>query len=219
MTDATEITNVLNPKKNILAHVFNFDDDTKNTLYNLSQYSALAIIPVILLNKSIKHFFPEEDDKKSNLEISVEIVTQILALVLGLFFIHRIITYIPTFSKTEYPGFNIFSVVLVFLVIIFSLQTRVGKKANILVDRFNVYYSGKPKPEEEQPKEQPEKINAPLPRAVPSHQPSRSDMIPVNGNKQVQVRDTQNQPNFNQMFSNNVEPFVGGAGSIGGAPF
>ena len=145
--------------------------------------------------------FPEEDEKKGNLEIALEIINQILVLIFGLFFIHRIITFIPTFSKTEYPGFNLFSVILVFLVIVLSLQTKVGKKANILVDRFNTYYSGKPKPQEDkQPDEIPEKINAPLPRSVPSHQPSRADMMPSNGNQQPQIRETPKQPNFNQMF-------------------
>jgi len=217
MTDTSEISSVVDQKKNIFAHVFNFDDETKNTLFNLAQYSALAIIPVVFLNKTIKHMFPEEDEKKGNLEITLEIVGQVLVLVFGLFFIHRIITYVPTFSKTEYPGFNLFSVVLIFLVIILSLQTKVGKKTNILFDRLINYYNGNPKPEEDkQPEEIPEKINAPMPRSIPTHQPSRSDALPGMNNQPPQK---QQQPNFNQMFSNNVEPFVGGGGSIGGAPF
>lgn len=223
MTDTSEISNIIDQKKNIFAHVFNFDDDTKNTLFNLAQYSALAIIPVVFLNKTIKHMFPDEDEKKGNLEITIEIVGQVLVLIFGLFFIHRIITYVPTFSKTEYPGFNLFSVILIFLVIILSLQTKVGKKTNILFDRLNNYYNGKPKPEEDkQPEEIPEKINAPMPRSIPTHQPSRSDALPGMNNQPLQIREPpqkQQQPNFNQMFSNNVEPFVGGAGSIGGAPF
>ena len=167
--------------------------------------------------------FPEEDDKKGNLEITLEIVGQVLVLIFGLFFIHRIITYVPTFSKTEYPGFNLFSIILIFLVIILSLQTKVGKKTNILFERLNNYYNGKPKPEEEkQPDEIPEKINTPMPRSIPTHQPSRSDVLSSINNQPPQIREPpqkQQQPNFNQMFSNNVEPFVGGSGSIGGAPF
>lgn len=222
MAETIELSNV-SPKKNIFSHVFNFDEDTKNNLFNLAQYSILAIVPVILLNKAIKHFFPEEDDKKTNLEVSIEIVTQLLALFFGVFFIHRLITYVPTYSKVDYPNINLFSVVLVFMVIIFSIQTKIGKKVNILVDRFSNYYSGKkPEDQEEQPEEIPEQIAAPLPRARPptQHQPSRSDSLGVGLGREPQRPSVQeSQPNFNQMFNNNIEPFVGGAGSIGCAPF
>ena len=224
MTDVTEMSTTVNTKKNIISHVFHFDDETKNNLLNLAQYTALAIVPIILLNKTIKHTFPEEDEKKGNLEIALEVVGQLVILVFGLFFIHRIITFVPTFSKTEYPGFNLFSVILVFLVIVLSLQTKVGKKSNILIDRFSEYYYGKSQPKEDsQPQEIPEQISAPLPRSIPTHQPSRSDSLPMTSNQQPSMREptqqSQQQPNFNQMFSNNIEPFVGGTGSIGGAPF
>ena len=220
MAETIELSNV-SPKKNIFSHVFNFDEDTKNNLFNLAQYSILAIIPVIFLNKAIKQFFPEEDDKKTNLEVSIEIVTQLLALFFGVFFIHRLITYVPTYSKVDYPNINLFSVVLIFMVIIFSIQTKIGKKVNVLVDRFSNYYSGKkPTEQEEQPEEIPEQIAAPLPRPVPQHQPSRSDSLGGGLGKEPQRPSVQDsQPNFNQMFNNNIEPFVGGAGSIGGAPF
>jgi hypothetical protein len=220
MAETIELSNV-SPKKNIFSHVFNFDEDTKNNLFNLAQYSILAIIPVIFLNKAIKHFFPEEDDKKTNLEVSIEIVTQLLALFFGAFFIHRLITYVPTYSKVDYPNINLFSVILIFMVIIFSIQTKIGKKVNVLVDRFSNYYSGKkPTEQEEQPEEIPEQIAAPLPRPVPQHQPSRSDSLGGGLGREPQRPSVQDsQPNFNQMFNNNIEPFVGGTGSIGGAPF
>ena len=45
-------------------HVFNFDDDTKSELLNISQYSLLAVVPVVALNKTIQKFIPEADDDK-----------------------------------------------------------------------------------------------------------------------------------------------------------
>ena len=37
----------------IIKHIFKFDDDTKSTLMNLSQYMVLAIIPWDLIEKQL----------------------------------------------------------------------------------------------------------------------------------------------------------------------
>ena len=39
--------------KSFLKNVFNFDDDSKSEILNIIQYALLAIIPIVLLNKSI----------------------------------------------------------------------------------------------------------------------------------------------------------------------
>ena len=38
-------------KKNFVKYVFNFNDTTKAELLNIMQYSILAIIPIVVLNK------------------------------------------------------------------------------------------------------------------------------------------------------------------------
>ena len=91
-----------NPK-NFLKHVFNFNEDSKADILNIIQYSLLALIPIIILNKSISKYIPEADDKKGSLELSFEVIIQILIIFLGLLIIHRIITFIPTFSESLYP--------------------------------------------------------------------------------------------------------------------
>ena len=63
--------------KSFFKHVFNFDDDSKSDILNIIQYALLAIIPIVLLNKSMGKYVPESDDKKGSLEISDEIVIQI----------------------------------------------------------------------------------------------------------------------------------------------
>jgi hypothetical protein len=219
MTDSEPIT-LNNSNGGFFNHVFNFDDDTKNTVFNLVQYTILAILPIVGLNKTIQNVFPEPNKKRSNLEILFEVIGQLVVIFVGIFFINRVVTYIPTYSKTDYPGFNLFTVVLTFMVIILSLQTKVGKKVNILVERFSDYYNGK-KPEEDeekQKKQQPKQI----PRTIPTHQPSRSDAYlnsPTQHPQQQSQQQQQSQPNFNNMFSNTVEPFIGGASTIGGSPF
>ena len=66
-----------NTKKNIgfFEHLFEFKEETKNDLSNICQYGVLSIIPVILLNKLMKHYIPEADETKGSIEILFEIIT------------------------------------------------------------------------------------------------------------------------------------------------
>ena len=42
----------MDDSKSFFKHVFNFDDDSKSEILNIIQYALIALIPVILLNKS-----------------------------------------------------------------------------------------------------------------------------------------------------------------------
>jgi hypothetical protein len=129
--------------KSFFKHVFNFDDDSKSEILNILQYSIIAIIPVVILNKTMQKYVPESDDKKSSLEISAEIVIQIIVMFIGLLIIHRIITFIPTYSGSKYPEFHIVYIILAILMITMSLQTKLGEKVSILVDRVTELWEGK----------------------------------------------------------------------------
>jgi hypothetical protein len=128
---------------NFFKHVFNFDDDSKSEMLNIIQYSCIAIIPIVILNKSISKYIPEVDEKKASLEISVEVILQIIIMFLGLLIIHRIITFVPTFSGISYPEFHIIFIIMAVLMITMSLQTKLGEKINILVERIADFWNGK----------------------------------------------------------------------------
>lgn len=130
------------PKKTFFNHVFSGTDEGKAEILNVLQYVLLAIIPVILLNKSIQRFVPEADSEKSSLEILAEIFIQILIMFCGIILIHRIITYIPTYSGFKYEALNLTNVILAFLIIVLSIQTKLGIKVNIIVDRINELWNG-----------------------------------------------------------------------------
>ena len=136
-------------KNSFFQHVFKFDDDSKSELLNIGQYSILSIIPIVFLNKSIQKFIPEVDEEASTLELLAEIIGQILIMFIGIFFIHRLVTFVPTYSKTNYEQFNVTSIVIAFLVIVLSLQTRLGEKVNILIDRLLDYIDGNKNVKEE----------------------------------------------------------------------
>lgn len=132
-----------NSSTGFFKYVFNFDGDSKGEMINLVQYSVLAIIPVVVLNKLIQRFVPEIDEDKGSIEILVEVIIQVIVMFIGLLFINRIITYIPTFSKMAYPEIQIIFFVLPVLMIILSLQTRIGEKVSILTDRVKELWDGK----------------------------------------------------------------------------
>lgn len=142
MESLDELSKATNGKPGFFKHVFNFDDDSKCELMNIIQYAILALIPVIILNKSMQRFVPEADEEKNSFEILAEIVGQILAMFLGMLFIHRIITFIPTYSGDKYADFSITSIILGVLVIILSLQTKLGEKVSIVVDRLMELWNG-----------------------------------------------------------------------------
>jgi hypothetical protein len=134
----------INSKKNFFQHLFNFDDQTKSELLNILQYAFLSFIPIILLNKSLQKYVPEADEKKGSLELSIEVLLQTIVMFLGVFLINRFVIYIPTYSGVDYPAFHIHVIILAVLMIVLSLQTRIGEKVSILSDRVSELWNGKP---------------------------------------------------------------------------
>jgi hypothetical protein len=129
-------------KPGFFKHVFNFDEESKTEILNIIQYAVLALVPIIILNKIMQKYVPEADDEKKSIEILSEILAQVIFMFLGIFFIHRILTYIPTYSGEKYPVWNIISPIIPMLVIITSLQTKLGEKISILVDRLEELWEG-----------------------------------------------------------------------------
>jgi hypothetical protein len=129
-------------KKTFLSHVFSTSEESKSEIINVVQYGILGVIPVVILNKIIQRFVPEADTEKSSLEILIEIFIQLVVMFCGIIVIHRIITYIPTYSGFKYESLALTNVILAFLIIVLSIQTKLGIKVNIIVDRAYSLYEG-----------------------------------------------------------------------------
>jgi hypothetical protein len=140
-----------------MKHVFNFDDNTKGELINIAQYSLLAIIPIIILNKTLQKVIPDIDEDKSSLEILAEVVSQVLIIFFGIYFIHRLVTFLPPYGGKPYGQLNMFNFMLGFLVIVMSLQTKLGEKVNILFERVMELWFGPQGTEQQQQPEQQKK--------------------------------------------------------------
>lgn len=129
-------------RRTFFNHVFSTTEEGKAELLNVIQYSILAIIPIVILNKLVQRFVPEADSDKSSLELVFEIIVQMIIMFCGIILIHRIITYIPTYSGFKYEHLTLTNVILAFLIIVLSIQTKLGLKVNILVDRLDELWNG-----------------------------------------------------------------------------
>ena len=127
-------------KTSFINYVFSLSSSDKAEIYNILQYSVVAVPLIILLNKTVTHFIPKEDSNKSILEILFEIIAEIIILYLGIFFIDRTISYFSTFSKTTYKKINLLTTVIPFLLTLLSLQTQIGIKGNHIFKKiFNTF--------------------------------------------------------------------------------
>jgi hypothetical protein len=159
-----------------ISHVFSTSEESKAEILNVIQYSMTAIVPVIGLNKTIQKFIPEADVEKSSVELLAEIFMQIVIMFIGIILIHRLITYFPTYSGYKYEQFNLTTVILAFLVIVLSLQTKMGIKVNILSDRLMEMWNG---PGEDKKTSMRKKNHM-----MPNHSSSQADHLDASGMQQ-----------------------------------
>ena len=129
-------------KESFFNHVFSTTEEGKGEILNVSQYALMGVIPVVILNKLIQQFIPEANHDKSSVELTIEIAIQVIAMFCGIVLIHRTITYFPTYSGYTYDDMNITNVALAFLIIVLSIQTKLGIKVNILYDRVMELWNG-----------------------------------------------------------------------------
>jgi len=129
-------------KKGFLSHVFSTTEEGKAEILNVVQYAVMGVAPIVALNKTIQRFIPDADPESSSLEILAEILIQLVIMFCGIIVIHRMITYFPTYSGFKYDNLTLTNVILAFLVLILSIQTKLGLKVNILVDRLVELWEG-----------------------------------------------------------------------------
>ena len=183
--DKQETVSATTSANTVIKHILNFDDETKTTLMNISQYTALAIIPVAMMQNISERVFPEYDASKGTMELLVEILGQSLMTMVSLFFVHRVITAVPTFSGTAMGDINLFSIIVVFLVTSFMFDGKVEKKFKAISNRMMDLWEGKSddhKYDNSVP-QTPQNgsvvsVSQPISRGgIPTHSPSRADHV------------------------------------------
>lgn len=193
----------------------------------------MAIIPVVLVNKGIANYVPEADDKKNTLELMAEIIIQIVVMFLGLFMIDRIITYFPTYSGEKYPDHSIVFMILSTLMIVLSLQTKIGEKVSIISERAYELWEGKSsnnnnKNQKKNTNQNNVKVSQPISTRGSTNNSNNAAMqqslytdgtsintLPTNDMNQNMLA-PQQLPNYNNMYEKNDTPLVNAATPGGG---
>jgi hypothetical protein len=165
-------------KKTFFTHVFSLTEDNNAEVLNVIQYALLGIIPIVLLNKSIQRFIPEADPDNSSIEILAEVAIQTVVMFVGIIIVHRFITFIPTYSGFKYDTLNLTNVILAFLIIVLSIQTKLGLKVNIIYDRVVELWNG-PSTENMEGKK-----NVKVSKPVSQHNTSQADFLDNNNIQQ-----------------------------------
>ena len=209
MESLDELSKTSHGKPGFIKHVFNFDENSKAEILNIIQYSVLALIPVVIINKLMQRFVPEADDEKGSVEIVAEILGQVITMFLFILLIHRIITYIPTYSGEKYLDFSVTNIILAMLVIILSLQTKLGEKVSIISDRIMDLWEG-PKDTKKGKKGQGNvKVSQPI--SQNQNQMAMSQSLNSSGSTSISSLPTQQLPDYNNMYQQDPTPLVGAA--------
>jgi len=217
--------NMENDNEGFFKFVFDLNDANKASIMNMLQYTVLAFIPIILVLKVTKSYVPEANEDKGSLELLAESLFQVSFILLSFWFINRVITYIPTYSKKPYKEFNETTFIIGFVFILLTIQTKLGEKISIISDRVIELWTGDATIKQEVQTKV--KVTQPL----AGHQPSQSDHLGFNNMQQATQRipptpvmtnnksqtneysipSRQPIPNFNEMHAGPVNPLPGAA--------
>jgi hypothetical protein len=211
MESLDELAKTSNGKPGFFKHVFNFNSDSKSEMLNIIQYAILGLIPVIILNKAMQRFVPEAEEDKGNIEIVAEVLAQVIVMFLGILIIHRIITFIPTYSGEKYADFSVTNIILAVLIIILSLQTKLGEKVSILVDRLVELWEG---PKDTKNNKNKKKNNVKVSQPISQNQTAMNQSLNSMGSTSINSLPTgqaQQMPDYNQMYQQDSTPLVGAA--------
>jgi hypothetical protein len=150
--DAIEITakDTASAGGGFFKQVFRLNEDAQGEVLNMMQYVAIGFIPAIIVIYVIRYYVPDPDDEKGSLTLLAEIFAQTFGMLLGIYFIHRMIIYFPTYSGIKYERFHVINILMVFVMILFSIKTKLGEKAQILVERAVDMWSGNKGPAQSQ---------------------------------------------------------------------
>jgi len=218
MDNLEEITDV-SKNNGFFKTVFMIDKTEKGYLLNIMQYTLIAMVPVILILKLLKNYVPEVDEEKGSLVIGSEVVAEILFIMIAVYFLHRIIVYIPTYSGVNYGNVDLTNIIIMFLFIIFTMQTKLGEKVQILVDRVVELIEGKSSLKDtKKTSDSNVKVIQPISNQFISNPTVEQMLTPQMTNIKAQTNEyslnqqpQQSSPNFNNMYSGPNTPMVGAA--------
>jgi len=166
----------------------------KNELLNVFQYILLVIIPLVLFLKLMKDYIPPENPSKSTIEIATEVLIQLFLIFVVFWLIHKVVLYIPTYSKSPYEKINMVQMVLPVLFLLLCMKSTLSEKMSILLDRFLILIGIRKEgmdEDDEDDKKKPNKTNKPNKKkqcSTPEMPMSSMPMMPMMPPPQLQQK-------------------------------
>jgi hypothetical protein len=135
MEDIKPITN-----QGFFSYVFKLSKFKQSDLVNFVQYSAISIVPFLIIYYYIKKYSPEITYQSSTIYILLVTFISIMAYIVGIFFIDRVVNFIPTLSGKYYDVINLTNISIVLIMVL--LLTRAGymERTSILLYRFDKWF-------------------------------------------------------------------------------
>jgi chromosomal replication initiation ATPase DnaA len=135
---------------------------------------------------------------------------------MALYFIHQIIAYIPTYSGKGYGDVNIINIVAPILFIAITMQTKLGEKIHMLLDRlWDVYDGRSSSTNDKQQKQGQVRVTQPISgqQQMPStvNPPPQLQSQMTNMKAQSHEFTIPQTPNFDNMYAGPETPLVGAA--------
>ena len=121
-------------------YVFRLSKFKQEDLMNIVQYTLLSIVPVVLFIYFTKKYFPSLEETDSSLYIFTVTVIELIFMITGIFFIDRIINYIPTFSGKYYETINLTTIVVIFVLFMLITETGFKKRTLVMLERFDKFF-------------------------------------------------------------------------------
>ena len=143
--------------KSFVDYITSFSASEKAQMMNLVQYCGIAVIPLLAVLKLMKIYMPVNNLLKPTSELVFEVLVQMIVILVSFFFIHKLVLYFPTYSQVNYENFSLLSGMLPLLFLMFTLDTKISEKLNILFDRLLALLGLIKEPFDEEEKENEEK--------------------------------------------------------------
>ena len=204
-------------KPGFFKHMFDLGGEDKGELLNYLQYVILALVPVVIVLKLLRAYIPEEDPDQGTLATLGESLAQILVIFLSIWLIDRLVRFVPTYSGVGYKPMYLTNFVIGFLMVLLTMQSKLGSKINILVDKVVSLWKGdtslkeKPKSGAKQPQTQGATTQQAALQGIPTRQPitQQSPMNYLNNNlgvpaapmQQMGIPPPMSTPDFNSMYA------------------
>ena len=186
---------------------FTLTKEEKSESINLIQYTALAIIPFMILVRMNQLIWPTADEKSGTIELLAEVFGEVVFTGIIVFIIYRLIDFIPTYSGIPLKSINILSIITVFILTLpwYDNTSNLGTKIAILHKRIDARLPAFFGIQQDKTKviKNNNNNNNELQVAQPTHKPSRADYLGAQNRLSIGNPPQSNQPNFDNMYQQN----------------